>query len=100
VEGARIGTRESILARWQADFVRQPNPAGHRIDADVVIIRRLATNFNSSFAEIGAKGVFSKRAGKTRPAKIRSRRHASGCPDRVHSRLCLFPFIGRRNEYM
>ena len=57
----RIGTRGSLLAKWQAEFVRKQLFATTGVEAEIVIIKtsgdRLQT---SSLSQIGGKGIFIK----------------------------------------
>lgn len=57
----RIGTRGSVLAKWQAEFVRKQLFSLAGIEAEIVIIKtagdKLAT---APLGQIGGKGVFIK----------------------------------------
>jgi hydroxymethylbilane synthase len=60
LKSLRIGTRGSVLARWQAEFVRA-GLAGHGVAAEIVIIRTSGDrDTQSSLRAIGGKGVFTK----------------------------------------
>jgi len=57
----RIGTRGSILARWQAEFVRKKLLAATGEDAEIVIIKTEGDKLQqSSLTQIGGKGIFIK----------------------------------------
>ena len=57
----RIGTRGSMLARWQAEFVRQKIFQTTGVDADIVIIKTIGDKLQQApFSQIGGKGVFIK----------------------------------------
>lgn len=60
MKSLRIGTRGSLLARWQAEFVRAAL-ARHGMSAELVIIRTSGDrDRQSSLRVIGGKGVFTK----------------------------------------
>ena len=57
----RIGTRGSMLAKWQAEFVRKKIFQVTGVDAEIVIIKTTGDKLQTaSFAQIGGKGVFIK----------------------------------------
>lgn len=57
----RIGTRGSILAKWQAEFVRKQLFAATGAEAELVIIKTAGDKMQqSALAQIGGKGVFIK----------------------------------------
>src|ERR1051326_1958367 len=57
----RIGTRGSMLAKWQAEFVRKKIFQATGIDAEIVIIKTTGDKLQqSSFSQIGGKGIFTK----------------------------------------
>lgn len=57
----RIGTRGSILARWQAEFVRKQLFQATGSEAELIIIKTSGDKMRqSSLAQIGGKGVFVK----------------------------------------
>jgi len=100
VRAPRIGTRGSILARWQADFVRKQILQATGIDAEIVIIKTTGDKLQqASFAEIGGQGVFIK---ELEDALLREEidlavHSVKDVPTDVPSRLC-FPVICRRND--
>jgi hydroxymethylbilane synthase len=57
----RIGTRGSILAKWQAEFVRKRLLAATGEDSEIVIIKTAGDKLQqSSLTQIGGKGIFIK----------------------------------------
>jgi hydroxymethylbilane synthase len=57
----RIGTRGSLLARWQAEFVRKQLFAGAGIEAEIIIIKTSGDKLQtSSLSLIGGQGIFVK----------------------------------------
>jgi hydroxymethylbilane synthase len=100
VKAPRIGTRGSILARWQAEFVRKQILQATGIDAEIIIIKTTGDKLTqSSFAEIGGQGVFIK---ELEEALLREDidlavHSVKDVPTDVPSRLC-FPVICRRND--
>lgn len=57
----RIGTRGSVLAKWQAEFVRKQLFSLAGIEAEIVIIKTAGDKLpTASLGQIGGKGVFIK----------------------------------------
>ena len=57
----KIGTRGSLLAKWQAEWVRKQLFASTGVEAEIVIIKTSGDKLQtSSLAQIGGKGVFIK----------------------------------------
>ena len=57
----RIGSRGSILARWQAEFVRKQLFQLTGMEAEVVLIKTSGDKMQqASLAQIGGKGIFIK----------------------------------------
>lgn len=57
----RIGTRGSLLAKWQAESVRKQLFAVTGMDADIVIIKTEGDRLQQSpLTQIGGKGIFIK----------------------------------------
>ena len=57
----RIGTRGSLLAKWQAEFVRKRVFAATGIEPEIVIIKTSGDKMlHAPVAQIGSKGVFTK----------------------------------------
>jgi len=100
VKAPRIGTRGSILARWQADFVRKQILQATGVDAEIVIIKTSGDKLQqASFAEIGGQGVFIK---ELQEALLNNEidlavHSVKDVPTDVPSRLC-FPVICRRDD--
>lgn len=57
----RIGTRGSLLAKWQAEFVRKQLFANSGMEAEVIIIKTSGDKLQMSpLSQIGGKGIFIK----------------------------------------
>jgi hydroxymethylbilane synthase len=57
----RIGTRGSLLAKWQAEFVRRQVFQATGIEGEIVIIKTSGDKMQQiSLSEIGGKGIFVK----------------------------------------
>ena len=57
----RIGTRGSLLAKWQAEWVRKQLFATAGVEAEIVIIKTSGDKLQaSSLSQIGGKGIFIK----------------------------------------
>jgi len=57
----RIGTRGSLLAKWQAEYVRKQLFAGAGVETEIVIIKTSGDKQQmSALSEIGGKGIFIK----------------------------------------
>ena len=57
----RIGTRGSLLAKWQAEFVRKRLFAVTGVEPEIVIIKTAGDKMlQASVAQIGSKGIFIK----------------------------------------
>ncbi len=57
----RIGTRGSLLAKWQAEFVRKRLFAAAGVEAEIVVIKTSGDKFaNAPLTQIGGKGIFVK----------------------------------------
>ena len=57
----RIGTRGSLLAKWQAEFVRKQLFAGAGVEAEIVIIKTSGDKLQGApLSQIGGKGIFIK----------------------------------------
>ena len=96
----RIGTRGSILARWQADFVRRQILSLTGVDAEIVVIKTSGDKLaHASFSEIGGQGVFIKELEEALlNEEIDLAVHSvKDVPTNVPSRLC-FPVICRRGD--
>jgi hydroxymethylbilane synthase len=61
VNHVRIGTRGSILARWQAESIRKQLFQAAGVDAEIVIIKTSGDKMQqSSLSQMGGKGIFIK----------------------------------------
>ena len=57
----RIGTRGSLLAKWQAEYVRKQLFQITGVEGDIVIIKTSGDKFQQSpLTQVGGKGVFIK----------------------------------------
>jgi hydroxymethylbilane synthase len=100
VKPIRIGTRGSMLAKWQAEFVRKKILEATGVDAEIVIIKTTGDKLQTaSFARIGGKGVFIKELEEALlNEEIDLAVHSvKDIPTEVPSRLC-FPVICRRED--
>jgi hydroxymethylbilane synthase len=61
VKHLRIGSRGSILARWQAEFVRKQLFQIAGVEAEIIIIKTSGDKMQqASLTQIGGKGIFIK----------------------------------------
>jgi len=61
VRPLRIGTRGSLLAKWQAEFVRKQLFAATGVEAEIVIIKTSGDRMQQApLTQIGGKGIFIK----------------------------------------
>jgi hydroxymethylbilane synthase len=61
VRHLRIGTRGSLLAKWQAEYVRKQLFAGAGVEAEIIIIKTAGDKLQTSpLSQIGGKGIFIK----------------------------------------
>jgi len=100
VKPVRIGTRGSMLAKWQAEFVRKKILEATGVDAEIVVIKTTGDKLQTaSFAQIGGKGVFIKELEEALLSEeIDLAVHSvKDIPTEVPSRLC-FPVICRRED--
>ena len=57
----RIGTRGSLLAKWQAEFVRQQLFQLAGVEAEIVIIKTFGDKLSQApLSQVGGKGIFVK----------------------------------------
>ena len=57
----RIGTRGSVLAKWQAEFVRKRLFSAAGVEAEIVIIKTSGDKLpQAQLTQIGGKGIFIK----------------------------------------
>ena len=100
IRAIRIGTRGSVLAKWQAEFVRKKIFQTTGVDADIVIIKTTGDKLQqAAFSQIGGKGVFIKELEEALlDEQIDLAVHSvKDIPTDVPSRLC-FPVICRRED--
>jgi len=100
VKPIRIGTRGSMLAKWQAEFVRKKILEATGVDAEIIIIKTTGDKLQTaSFVQIGGKGVFIKELEEALlNEEIDLAVHSvKDIPTEVPSRLC-FPVICRRED--
>jgi hydroxymethylbilane synthase len=100
VKPIRIGTRGSMLAKWQAEFVRKKILEVTGVDAEIVIIKTTGDKLQTaSFAQIGGKGIFIKELEEALlNEEIDLAVHSvKDIPTDVPSRLC-FPVICHRED--
>jgi hydroxymethylbilane synthase len=61
VRHLRIGTRGSLLAKWQAEFVRKQLFASAGVETEIVIIKTAGDKEQiAPLSQIGGKGIFIK----------------------------------------
>jgi hydroxymethylbilane synthase len=61
VKHLRIGTRGSLLAKWQAEFVRQQLFQLAGVETEIIIVKTSGDKLQtSSLSQIGGKGIFIK----------------------------------------
>ena len=96
----RIGTRGSMLAKWQAESVRQQLFAATGMEAEIVIIKTSGDKMQQApLTQIGGKGVFIKELEEalleeTIDLAVHS---VKDVPTDIPSRL-MFPAVCRRDD--
>ncbi|HEY6265667.1 MAG TPA: hydroxymethylbilane synthase [Candidatus Acidoferrum sp.] len=96
----RIGTRGSMLAKWQAEFIRKRLFAAAGVEAEIVIIKTAADKLQHiPLMQIGGKGIFIKELEEalleeTIDLAVHS---VKDVPTDVPSRL-MFPAVCRRDD--
>lgn len=96
----RIGTRGSLLAKWQAEFVRKQLFAATGMEAEIVIIKTSGDRLQQApLTQIGGKGIFIKELedallDETVDLAVHS---VKDIPTDTPSRLC-FPAVCRRDD--
>jgi hydroxymethylbilane synthase len=61
VRALRIGTRGSVLAKWQAEYVRKRLYSAAGVEAEIVIIKTSGDKLpQAQLSQIGGKGIFIK----------------------------------------
>jgi hydroxymethylbilane synthase len=100
VRHLRIGTRGSLLAKWQAEFVRKQLFHATGVEAEIVIIKTAGDKMQQApLTQIGGKGVFIKALeeallDETIDLAVHS---VKDIPTETPSRLC-FPAVCRRDD--
>jgi hydroxymethylbilane synthase len=100
VRHLRIGTRGSLLAKWQAEFVRKRLFSAAGVEAEIVVIKTSGDKFaNAPLAQIGGKGIFVKELedallDESIDVAVHS---VKDIPTEIHSRLS-FPAVFRRED--
>jgi hydroxymethylbilane synthase len=96
----RIGTRGSLLARWQAEFVRKRLFAATGIEPEIVVIKTAGDKMqHAPVAQIGSKGIFIKELEEalleeTIDLAVHS---VKDVPTEISSRM-MFPAVCRRDD--
>jgi hydroxymethylbilane synthase len=96
----RIGTRGSLLAKWQAEFVRKQLFSATGMEAEIVIIKTAGDKLQqASLTQIGGKGIFIKELEEalleeTIDLAVHS---VKDIPTDIPSRL-MFPAVCRRDD--
>ena len=96
----RIGTRGSMLAKWQAEFIRKRLFAAAGVEAEIVIIKTAGDKLQHiPLTQIGGKGIFIKELEEalleeTIDLAVHS---VKDVPTDVPSRL-MFPAVCRRDD--
>jgi hydroxymethylbilane synthase len=96
----RIGTRGSMLAKWQAESVRKKLFAAIGMEAEIVIIKTSGDKMQqASLAQIGGKGIFIKELEEALlEESIDLAVHSvKDVPTDIPSRL-MFPAVCRRDD--
>jgi hydroxymethylbilane synthase len=100
VKPIRIGTRGSLLAKWQAEHVRKRIFQATGVETEIVIIKTTGDSMQQApFSQIGGKGVFIKELEQALLEEhIDLAVHSvKDIPTDVPSRLC-FPAVCRRDD--
>ena len=96
----RIGTRGSMLAKWQAESIRKKLFAATGVEAEIVIIKTSGDKMqHASLTQIGGKGIFIKELEEalleeTIDVAVHS---VKDVPTDIPSRL-MFPAVCRRDD--
>jgi hydroxymethylbilane synthase len=100
VRTLRIGTRGSLLAKWQAEFIRKKLFAATGMEPEVVIIKTAGDKMQQApVAQIGGKGIFIKELEEalleeTIDLAVHS---VKDIPTEIPSRL-MFPAVCKRDD--
>jgi hydroxymethylbilane synthase len=96
----RIGTRGSLLAKWQAEFIRKQLFAATGVEAETIIIKTSGDKLQqAAMTQIGGKGIFIKELEEalmeeTIDLAVHS---VKDIPTNTPSRL-MFPAVCRRDD--
>jgi hydroxymethylbilane synthase len=96
----RIGTRGSLLAKWQAEFIRKQLFAATGVEAETIIIKTSGDKLQqAAVTQIGGKGIFIKELEEalmeeTIDLAVHS---VKDIPTDIPSRL-MFPAVCRRDD--
>ncbi len=96
----RIGTRGSLLAKWQAEFIRKQLFAATGMEPEIIIIKTAGDKMqHAPVAQIGRKGIFIKELEEalleeTIDLAVHS---VKDIPTDIPSRL-MFPAVCRRDD--
>lgn len=96
----RIGTRGSLLAKWQAEFIRKQLFAATGMEAEIVIIKTAGDKMQqAAVAQSGGKGIFIKELEEALlEESIDLAVHSvKDVPTDIPSRL-MFPAVCRRDD--
>ena len=96
----RIGTRGSLLAKWQAEFVRKHLFQATGVEAEIVIIKTAGDKLHQApLTQIGGKGIFIKELEEALlDESVDLAVHSvKDIPTDTPSRLC-FPAVCRRDD--
>ena len=96
----RIGTRGSLLAKWQAEYVRKRIFQATGVETEIVVVKTTGDSMQQApFSQIGGKGVFIKELEEALLEEhIDLAVHSvKDIPTDVPSRLC-FPAVCRRDD--
>jgi hydroxymethylbilane synthase len=100
VRHLRIGTRGSLLAKWQAEYVRKRLFSAAGVETEIVVIKTSGDKFaNAPLIQIGGKGIFVKELEDAlMDESIDVAVHSvKDLPTEIHSRLS-FPAVFRRED--
>jgi hydroxymethylbilane synthase len=100
VRTLRIGTRGSLLAKWQADFIRKRLFAATGVEPEIVIIKTAGDKMqHAAVTQIGGKGIFIKELEEALlEESIDLAVHSvKDIPTDIPSRL-MFPAVCRRDD--
>jgi hydroxymethylbilane synthase len=100
VKPLRIGSRGSILARWQAEFIRKQLFQITGVEAEIIIIKTSGDKMQQlPLTQIGGKGIFIKELEEALlDESIDLAVHSvKDIPTDIPSRLC-FPAVCRRDD--